>query len=160
MNHAIIKSRQFFNEHRLDEVIRKINDRRFNGVFKVTKFNDVYWEIEHPVTDWRNKLCVTVETRRTLHLRKQIGGDFNHWMQSVFQEEIAAAFNGRCGDQGVSAVWDPDPTTYPTFRAYYNDVAFSRARLTKKEKEVLNGYFLKMVKELPKDLQVFAGVKL
>lgn len=156
MNHAIVTSRKFFTETKLDAVIREINQRRFNGVFKVEKWNDVYWEIEHPTAEWRHKLMITIENRRRVELRKQIGGEFNHWLQTVFQEEIAKKFDGRCGDQGVHYKWAPKPSKYPHFRSMYEAMS-SHSPIDQERAMFLEHFFCKLVDSLPDDLKQFAG---
>jgi hypothetical protein len=155
VNHSFITVKGSVSRGRVDTVLHEINARRFNRAFVVSRTGDRYWEITHATAGWPYKLSVWVHNNRRVEMRKA-PGDFGSWMQAVFQEELALAINGRCGDEGISERWDPEPNKFPTFRSYW-DVLHEGYDMLPAEALFINGLFKTHVAAWPQDLQALAG---
>jgi hypothetical protein len=155
VNHSFITVKGSVSRGKVDLVLHEINARRFNGVFVVSRSGDSWWDVIHATAGWPYRLDVWVENNRRVEMRKALG-DFGSWMQAVFQEELALVINGRCGDQGISERWDPEPGKFPTFRSYW-DVLHEGFDMSPAGAAFIRGIFRVHVAAWPKDLQALAG---
>jgi len=155
MNNGSVTTKRNLTPDKVRAVMETINEH-FGGKFTIHQADDAPWLgvfQKGERTDGVPLLGITITSRRRLETRKGGGGDFMGWIETLFQEGIAAHFNGRCGSEGVGERWDPRPDKFMTFRAYYNHL-HSWGGGTEEQKAY---FFDAACQGIPKDFQSLIG---
>lgn len=117
MNHCFTSSQRVLTGNALDEALREIIQRRFKDTYQVKRSND-HWEISHPAS-WNLGFSCWLRTKRKIEFRPK-PGPWAAWVTTVFQEELAAKFSGRCSSEGVPKVHAPEPNKYK-FKSWWKE---------------------------------------
>lgn len=123
-NHSHVSSPRKLDFTTVDKQIAEINERCFQGYFRIERG---YWgyedgwcfhieDREHPIFGFH-----ITETKRKIeggHPRP--GLQWCYWAWAVFQNELGVLWNGRIGDEGVGETWAPAKDKYPTLNDYFD----------------------------------------
>lgn len=152
MNHLIATSRRVLTSAVVTEALADINARRFNGFWHIVR-TGTHWCVEHPgpLELWNYRFACWLETKRTMEFRPSVG-QFSWWLVTVFQDELAVRFRGRCGAPS-GARWAPDVGLYPSYRAFWEGTL--RDGLEDDKMEFLTTLFDREVASMPPDVQAF-----
>jgi len=156
MNNGIVSTKRNLTPKKVQDAMIDICRRCFDGKFAIHLADDAPWlGVFQPGerTDGVPLVGITITSKRRLETRKGGGGDFMAWIETVFQEGIAAAFNGKCGNEGVGERWDPRPDKFPTFRSFYDHI-HSWGGGTEEQKAY---FFDAACQGIPKDFQSLIG---
>jgi len=119
-NHAFVTSYKHFNGDQIEKDIQEILIRRFNNKIGYTRKNN-YFEIgfgDEPKHPW--SFTMWIASRRKLEFRHP-NGDWNHWIFSVVQDELACKYGGMISDEGVGGRWRGEQYRHPTFRSFLDE---------------------------------------
>lgn len=154
MNHCFATSQRVLTGDLFDEALREINQRRFAGVYQIVREGDNWWV--EPDAGWPYGFHCWFRSKRKVTFRRD-PGEWATWVTIVFQEEIAAKFKGRCSDEGVQDIWQPEPNKYPTFKSYWEAVNLDWGckPIPKVQRFFLKGVWKRTAAKIPKELQRF-----
>jgi len=137
MNHSFITFKGGVSANKVDALLREINGRRFRGLFVVRNHYNKTWDVRYFISSCPVYFTVYLCNQRKIELRPSIG-QFNYWVHSEFQEELAYALKGKCGNEGLTDRWDPETNKYPTFMDYNRDCWKDSGLGTKEMKYLLS----------------------
>lgn len=154
MNHCFATSQRVLTGDRLDEALKEINQRRFAGIYQIVREGDNWWV--EPAAGWPYGFHCWFRSKRKVEFRSD-PGQWAHWVTSVFQEEIAAKFKGKCSDEGTSDIWQPNPDKYLTFKSFWEEtnLNWGNGPIPRVQRILMKRIWKSMTTKIPKELQRF-----
>jgi hypothetical protein len=154
MNHAFVHVRANLDAKEVEAFLKDLVLRKWAGAVEVIPSSKDHWLISAPGHgEFPFSLSIWIRSARKIEMRKCYG-DPSSWLQAFIRDHLAAHFKGRCGDEGVSQKFKPEPDRFWDYAGWFlsiydgSGLAFAN-KLWRQELEVMPPALLGVLKARP-----------